>query len=401
MPRKKKVNTAGQMTTITLAKDVLGTAVERMSGMKWVTWGLKNDYPNRLLELYTNSPTHKACVDFEVMSIIGNGVDTEQMQIEGSDFAPNEKYSWDTLIRSVALDYSLYGSFAIEIIPSKDKTKHYFYHLPFDKVRYAERNEDGEVESYFVCSDWKNYATYPPVQIADISVAKEGERSLLVHNCYSPSTDYYPTPKYIAGIKAIQSEIEHQNFDFKSTTNSFVPAGMLTLPYSESDEERKAVIKNIQNMFTGSENANSLMISFQQNPEEVMPSFTPFQAAQTNVDLFEASNKRTVSRILASHQIPNSNLIGVPAMDSTGFNSEGAFLEASYTLYNALVGNTSRLEVFGTINDLLSMNGYDTEIIVKPLKFSLEEQSEETNDLNNTENVRNDSNSDGVGRNDE
>ena len=364
----------GSLFLTKFEKQVCGSAITRPSSRGWINWGLRNDYPILLLDLYNQSPTHRACVNFAVQSIVGDGVDFDTMKLDGSATVPNYKDTWDDLIRDISLDYILYGSYAIEIIKNKDNKTFSFWHIPLDKVRWSEYDSDGQITSYWICNDWTRTAQCPPIQVdafdmRDSSKIKQGKPYLYVKRQYSPSMVYYTQPQYQAAIKAIQSEIEYLNYDLKTTVNNFVPCGMLVLNQVETDDERRATIDNIQRMFQGSENANSLLISFKNNQNEEAPSFVPFTTQNGNVNLYESANQRNVQRILAGHQITTSTLVGIPDIGQSGFSSEADKMEVGYEIYNKIVGNNNRISVIKSLNQMLKMNGIDTEVIMKPLTF--------------------------------
>lgn len=381
-------------------KMIEGSAITRKNALGWVNWGIKNNYPNLLLDLYNQSPTHRACINFGVQSILGNGVDFDAMKLNGDEVVPNYAQSWDDLIKNIALDYMLYGSYAIQIIMNNDGKTYSFWHMPLDKVRWSEYDEDGQILSYWICNDWTATGQFPPFEIDAFDMRDEkierGKPYLYVYRQYSPAMTYYTQPHYQAGIKSIQSEIEYVNYDLKTTVNNFVPSGMLVLSEVETDEERQAIINNVTRMFQGSENANSVMVTFRNNVDEQKPEFVPFSANQGNINLYASANERTVSRILASHQIPNASLVGMPDVGNSGFASEADKLETAYQLYNKLTGNNNRISVIRTLNQMLKMNGVDTEIVMKPLSFNdfgndanVEERTEATTpdkeDENNVE----------------
>ena len=370
-------------------KMIEGSAITRKNALGWVNWGIKNNYPNLLLDLYNQSPTHRACINFGVQSIFGNGVDYDSMQIDGSQVIPNYAESWDDLIKNIALDYMLYGSYAIQIIRNKDGKTFSFWHMPLDKVRWSEYDEDGQITSYWICNDWTATGQFPPFQIdafdmRDESVIENGKPYLYVYRQYSPAMTYYTQPHYQAGIKSIQSEIEYVNFDLKTTVNNFVPSGMLVLNDVETDDERQAIINNVTRMFQGSDGANSVMVTFRNNVDEQKPEFVPFAANSGNINLYASANERTVSRILASHQINDPQLIGMPNLGGSGFNSEGQFLETAYMVYNKLVGNANRMAIVRTLNQMFKMNGVDVEVILKPMSF-LDLENETTNNTTSTD----------------
>ena len=358
-----------------LEKQIEGSAVTKKNALGWVNWGIKNNYPNILLDLYNQSPTHRSAINFAVQSILGNGVDFEQMKLNGDEVVPNYSQTWDEVIKSLAMDYILYGSYAIQVIMNKDGKTYSFWHIPLDKVRWSEYDEDGQITSYWICQDWTATGQYPPIQIDALDMREDfkiekGKPYLYVYRTYSPTMVYYTQPHYAAAIKAIQAEIEYCNYDLKNIVNGFTPSGVLTLPEVETDEERQAIINNVTRMFQGSDNANSVMITFRSNIEDKGVEYTPFTASQGNVNVYGEANQRVINRILASHQIPNAALIGMPDIGNSGFASEASKLEVSYQLYNKLTGNYNRMAVIRTLNQMLKMNGIDTEIIMKPLSFS-------------------------------
>ena len=208
------------------------------------------------------------------------------------------------------------------------------------------------------------------IEMIEESEIKMGKPYLYVFKNYDPTMSYYQNPSYIAGLKAIQSEVEYLNFDLRTTVNSFVPSGMLVLNEVETDEQRKAVIDNITRMFQGSENANSLMISFRNNVDETKPEFIPFTTNQGNVNLYDSANQRTVNRILCAHNIPSASLCGLPDIGNSGFASDSQKLETAYQLYQKLTGNYNRQNVIRALNDMFKLNGIDVEIVMKELHFN-------------------------------
>lgn len=389
----KKANLSkNAVYNICLEKQIEGSAVTKKSSMGWVNWGAKNNYPNLLLNLYNQSPTHRAAVNFAMMSILGNGVDFEAMQLNGDEVVPNYAQTWDEVIKALALDYILYGSYAIQVIMNKDGKTYSYWHMPLDKVRWSEYDEDGQITKYWICNDWTATGQYPPFEIDALDMKDEwklekGKPYLYVYRTYSPAMTYYTQPHYQAALNAIQAEIEYCNYDLKNIVNGFAPAGVLTLPEVETDEERQAIIQNVTRMFQGSENANSVFITFRNNIEDKGVEYTPFQSNKGSFNYYADANQRVINRILESHQIPNASLIGMPDIGNSGFSSEADKLEVSYQLYNKLTGNYNRMAVIRTLNQMLKMNGIQTEIVMKPLNF---------NDFGNDANVEERTNATGV-----
>lgn len=378
-------------------KQIENTPITKKNGMfNAVKWGIHDDYPNMLLDLYAQSPTHHSACEFAISSIVGNGVDFDKMKLNGDEVVPNLNQTWDEVIKGLATDMILFGSYALEVIMNNDGKTFSFFHIPLDKVRWSEYDENGTIPSYWVCQDWSATGTYKPVEIEALNLKNDenlqkGVPYLYVYRTYSPTMTYYTQPAYAAGISAVQSEIEFVQHDLKSAVNNFVPSGMLVLNSTETDEERQAVINNIQKMFVGTSNSNSIMVTFRNNVEESKPEFIPFVANSGNVNIYSDANERTINRILCAHQIPSAALIGMPDLNNSGFSSEADKLEVSYQLYNKLIGNKNRMAVVRTLNQMFKLNGIETEIIMKPLDF---------NDFGNDANVQERTESSSINSND-
>ena len=129
-----KRNDGSAVITIKMEKQIENMPICRNSSQGWIRWGGKNDYPQRLSDLYYNSVTHKSCIDFAVTAILGDGVDYEKMKQNESELVPNYQYGWDELIERISLDYILYGSYAIQIIKNNDDHTYSFFHQPFADI---------------------------------------------------------------------------------------------------------------------------------------------------------------------------------------------------------------------------------------------------------------------------
>ena len=382
-----KSSDGSTVINVKFSRQIEGMPINRDSNQGWIRWGIKNDYPDRLIDLYMNSVTHKSCVDFATVAILGDGVDYDAMEANDSELVPNYRSDWDSVIENIAMDYVLFGSFALQIIKNRDDKTYSFFHQPFADVRFSPRNEDGVIESYWVCSDWTQTGFYRPIELKSFSFQEEeeikgGQAYLYVYDGYNPSVDYYPIPNYISALKPIQTEIELQRYDLRSVTNNFSASGILTLNRVDDEQDRNMLIQNIQAMFTGADNANSLIINFKNNDEEEPATFVKIEKdAKDNVNLFSDTNERIIAKIIAAHKISNKALIGYEA-DSAMLGGEGNILNIAFNLYNKTVANKMRRNIVNTINRALAMNGVDTKIVLKPLQFNITETTDTSS--NNT-----------------
>lgn len=369
----------GGVSIMHFDKQIENSAIVRPNALYGImNFGVDNLYPYKLINLYNTSVTHKACCDFSTNAIVGEGIDWETMQVKNGDI-PNPNYSmgWNEFIRALAFDFSLYSAFAFQIIRNKDGRTYSFFPQPIETVRVEEADEDGVINNAYICKDWSATGKYPPIKIPMFGFQSEreipkGVPYLFYHRQINPVNFYYGLPIYSSAINAIQAEAQYQTFDLKNIVNGFTPVGCLTLPEVETSEERDAIIKNITSMFSGAENSNALMVTFRNNIEDKGVEFVPFTQKTQSADLYANANERTINRIMAAWKIPSKALIGYPA-DNTGFSDSGAYMESAYALYNVNVANNARREILDVINQLFQMNNVDVEIVLKPLRYKIDD----------------------------
>jgi hypothetical protein len=388
---KNKPKYNGGLEVLKFEKQIANAPVTKFNAQyDIINYGVDNVYPYKLIDLYNTSVTHRACIDFSTNAIIGEGIDWEKMKINSNDMpTPNYSMSWNEFIKALAFDYSLYSAFSFQIIKNKDNKTYSFFPQPVETVRLEEMDEDGVINNAYICKDWSATGKYQPIKLPIFGFQEDeqipmGQPYLVYHKQYNPVNAYYGLPTYSSALNAIQAEAAYQTWELKNVTNNFTPTGMLTLPSVENDDERRAIIKNVQSMFGGVENTNALMITFRTNIEDKPVEFTPFTAPSTNVNLYEAANERTINRIMAGHKIPSKALIGYPA-DNTGFSNSGEYLESAYALYNVNVANNARREILDTVNTLFKLNGVELQIELKPLRYKIDDEETKVETTTNPE----------------
>lgn len=358
--------------SVKMERQLEGIPVNRESGRGWVNWGLRNSYPSDLAELYYNSVTHKSCIDFAVTAILGGGVDYDALKENGDKLVPNYQEDWNQVVENSIKDYLIHGCFAWQIVKNNDGRTYSYFHQPMSQVRFGDRNEDGVVESYWICSDWSRTGLHQPIELGSFSFMDEdeikpGKAYLFVYKDYTPLSDTYPVPHYISALKSIQSEIELQRYDLRSVLNNFSASGILTLNRVDDEDEKEFLIQNITSMFTGSDNANSLIINFKNNDDEEPATFVKIDKdATSTVDLFASTNERVRDKIIAAHKITSKSLIGYD-LEGASLGGDSNTMRVAYEIYMKLFGNAVRRKIVNAINNALRLNGIDLEINLVPL----------------------------------
>jgi len=131
--------------------------VEKTDRRGWVNYGLNNDYPDYLIDLYNESPTHHALCNSLAYWIFGAGMDS--IQLEKFDFN-------DTLLRS-CLEFKIHGYFFLEIVWLGNNIAK-IEPMPSELIRCGER-VGREIPDFWYSEDWGNTSKYKPRRMGKFS----------------------------------------------------------------------------------------------------------------------------------------------------------------------------------------------------------------------------------------
>ena len=226
-----------------------------VSGKDWFYWGKDNKYPFYLYGLYERSSLMQSIINTTVNFIIGNGIE--------SIYKPNEDETWEDVIRNLALDYLLYGGFAIQIFYNKAAQ---IKEIGWLDMRKCRTDEEKNIVYYS-----KDFATKSSPKYITFKVWKRGEEyrneSAVFFYTGSKRT-VYPLPRYSGSIPAIETEIRIANYHLNAIRNNF--NGNFCLNFNNgvpSDDVKKEIENKVKEKFCGDSNAGSFLLVFNDSKE--------------------------------------------------------------------------------------------------------------------------------------
>jgi len=360
-------NTKANMRVITLAAHSTPEFKEDRS-KDWILYGTerpwRNRYPDYLLDLFNSSAKHNAIIRGKVDYIVGKGfrVDDKGLGTESlakvSKFInqPNPYETLDELLAKCALDLEIYNGFALEIIANKTNQKIAgVYHVDFTKYRKRK-----ETDGYFYSEEW--HKTQPEVEyIPEFDPYKLGGKSLLYVKAYHPMSDVYPLPEYLGCVPYVEMDKEIANFHLNSIKNGFTGGNMFNFFNGvPPEEEQEALERKIYDKFSGSENANKILLNFsdsrEQGTEVVSLNGNDFDKR------FDILNQTVRKEIFSGHRIVDPNLFGIK---EDGIFATRNQIRDSYELFqNTYVNQRQRLleQVF---NGLASVQGFEGRLYIE------------------------------------
>lgn len=334
--------------------------IKELNNKEYVYYGIDNLYPQKLIEMYDSSAMHHTCIQAIKDGIFGKGI-----ELIGEEYINTQGESIDDIFEKLTLDYTLYQGYALNVVWNKEGTQiAEIYHLPFSKVRSGKANEEDEVEEYYYSSDWSNlrknkempYRAFDPLD----NKADNASQIFYYFN-YTPGTDVYPLPAYVAASNDIVLDSKVSRFHVNNISNGLAPSLFISMKNGiPSPEGRREVYKEIEDTFSGEENAGRFFLSF--SDSDTAPEVTPIEAA--NDDYYITLEERITSRILTAHRITSPLLLGI--RDSSGFSSNAEEIRVSYMHFEGTVIEPKRKKITTSFGYILKLAGYNVNIKVIP-----------------------------------
>jgi hypothetical protein len=287
----------------------------------YITYGTDNKYPQMLIDLYNSSPKHGALVSQKAQYIAGDKTEviannTEQLTIANDRLASINSYeSFDDVKSKIAADLELFDGFALEIIWNKAKTSiAEIYHLPFQNVRIS---LDGH---YWYAEDWSDRKLDPIYYYCWNPITRENKQ-LYYFKMYKAGQGEYPTAPYQSALKYIEIDTEIANFHLNSIKSGFSAQTLLQLFKGvPTPEEMRQTIKRFKENFSGTDNAGSIIIQFN-DPNET-PSVVNNLAPSDFDKQFDLLNQTVQQEILMAHRVTSPMLFGIKTESQLGGRSE-------------------------------------------------------------------------------
>ena len=362
-----------------LVPDPMLPRVAEIRGHSWVNYGLDNLYPqSAVTALYLASAMNKTCITSKQIYTVGEGLKTKNPDFEYVLKRANYKdEGWNDVFARAALDYIIYGGYALNIIWSEDgKLITDIFNMDFNDIRsgHLDRETD-EVEFYFYSANWaqpkkdiykpKAYKAFDPTQ-ADLY-----PNQILYFFDHTPGQKFYPVPSYSGSLQDIQIDVSVSAFHFYNLQNGLNPSLFIQMMDGiPSPEERQDIYQEIASSFSGVEGAGKFFLSFAQDKDHATE-ITPIDGA--NSDFYVTLETRIASRILTGHRITSPLLLGIKDTGGGSLsNNKDEILVASNHFTSTVIVPIQKV-LIKQFDRLMRYYGYNEELYIVPLRLFDEE----------------------------
>ena len=327
-------------------------------GVGYVEYGERNDYPNYLLELFSNSAKHQSLIKGKVNYICGNGWVAKDIAGELFVKHANQLESLDEVTKKLALDIEIFGGAYLEIIWSRNGMISDIYHIDYTKIRSNKDNTQ-----YWFKQDWKNRQEEAKIFNAFNPNLRIGSQIMYIKE-YRAGVDTYALPSYYGGLNYICSDIEVSKHIYGNALTGFTPSKLITLPNGEpSSEEKRDIERRFEDKFTGSD-GKKFLLSYVANAEQ-KPIIEDLGASDltkedyANVDILIREN------IFASHQISNPALFGISEAGKLGSRQE---LRDAYEIFKNTYVRYKQNQIENAINIIAKYKNVVEEMFIQDVE---------------------------------
>lgn len=358
---------------IQLSNYVKPDVVEEVS-KEWVLNGKANHFFDYVIDRYNGSPTNAALNDAYIDRIYGKGLSIVNAKENAGDYASILSVLSRKEVRKIVADFQLFGSAVGQVRYGKGtkRTIAKIEHIERKMVAPNKVNSKGEVDTYWVCADWRKTNTNEPESYPAFGTSNK-DIEIFEIKPYKAGKTYYSDPDYLAGLQYAKLEEEISNFSINHIMNGLSMGWVLNynngIPSEEIQEE---IERKVMHKTTGSNNAGRVIINFNDSKEtsptiEAVPDNANHEQWQ-----FWANEAR--QQLLVAHRVTTPMLFGVK--DNTGFgNNANEMREGSKLLHETTI-RPKQNEILDVFQELIAVNN-----ISSPLTFIPLEDEEEKDDI--------------------
>ena len=318
-----------------LETNIVSPVEKVLAGRDMVEWGIRNAYPDYLLDLYNNVPTLRSIINGNIDYVAGDDVTIMPLQEEFTNQEMNRR--GDTIreqVKDIAKDFEIYGGFALQVIRNLAGEVAEVYYID---MRYLRTNKEGDV--FYYSEKWgkssrTDMVVYPAFlpkieweKLSDEERNRHASSILFVKNVH---TQVYPAPLYAASVKACEIERLIDEFHLSDINNHFVSSAIINFNNGDPGQEIKSEIeRDFNEKFCGASNGGRVAFSWNPNKESATD-IVEFKMEDFG-ERYKALSQHSRTQIFTSFRaIPL--LFGLTSEATTGFSTEE--FEQSFKLYN-------------------------------------------------------------------
>ena len=351
----KKNNLAFAALNPYVTTNTVENVEKEISGKDFIAWGTDNRYPNYLFSLFEDCATLQSIVNGTTDFVCGNDIVCNLPMFEKT-----VNKNGDTIldiIQRISTDYLIFGGFALQVIRNAVGNISEIFWIDFTKIRSEKKNE-----VFFFSDEWdKSYGRVKYIKYPKFNIDDSNPTSIFYYKG-NKTRGTYPTPIYNAAITSCELEKKINEFHLNEISNNFLTSKIINFNSGVPDDDLKNEIeKNLNEKFSGSENAGRILISFNANKDsETTIADLPMDDFADRYDALQTRCREQIFLAFRAQPI----IFGLQK-ENNGF-SQDEYLQA-FALYNRTVVQPIQQVIIKSFDKILGLEG---SIVIEP--FSIE-----------------------------
>lgn len=284
----------------------------------YVKWGENNTFPDYICSLSQECSTLGSIIEGLADFICGDGINSRISEVNRTG------ETIDDLARQVAVSLATYNGVALQVIRSASGDVAEVYCLDLRNIR---TDEDGE--KIYYSENWNRYNFKADIYPKYVKEFAQENSVMLEKNVGSK---VYPTPRYMACLKACEIERTIDDFHLNSINNGFMGSYIINFNNGDVEDDIKDEIeRNVNEKFAGSSNAGRIMMTFNDS-QDTAPTVEKLDLDDFG-DKYQSLAKHSRQQIFTRMRA-NPNLFGIPT-ENLGFSQEE--YDSAFKLFNRTV----------------------------------------------------------------
>ncbi len=319
-----------------------------LSGKDYITFGEQNDMPTIYYDAYCECSTLQS-----VINTVSDYIYGAEWNCDLNKVVNRKKETLSTLVKRCILDYVIFGSFAVQVIRSKDRL---IAELNYVDVRHVRLNADGT--KVYLHSNWGRYSKN--IHCYEAFSGAEEQMNSVFYFKNPRSRSLYGVPLWSAALKDVLTLVEASKINFNAVRNQFTPTTMISFTNGVPTEDVQSKIEDMIHQKFTSSNGNNILLSWSDDREH-MPEIKSFETPDYT-ERYSKVMESCRNNILVAFRC-SGQLVGL-IEGQTGFND--VEFTNSFSLFKTTVIKPLQREVenaFGCLGIDLKLNEFNVEFI--------------------------------------
>lgn len=357
MLENKKVDLFLAAINQTIQNNLVENVEKKVNGKDFISWGENNQYPKFLWDLYSNCSTLQTIINGTSDYVCGDDIICNIPNFQTEVNKKGETIS--DIIQKIAVDYLIFGSFAIQVIRNINGGIAEIYWIDINKLRSDEKNE-----VFYFSEDWnKSYGRVKTILYPKYN-PKDSNASSIFYFKGNKTRSVYGTPIWSAAVKNVQIENAITDFHLNEINNNFMTSKLISFNNGTPNDEQKAEIeRNLSEKFSGAENAGRVMIAFSESKENA-PEVLDL-GSDNFPERYASLEKRNKEQIFCAFRC-TPTLMGI-VTESNGFATSE--YSDSYKLFNKTVVSPIQKAIVDAFDKIF---GVKDSITINPFIITFE-----------------------------